>query len=125
MSKSKDIILLCAVLFLFILNPVFSLLNDKIAIPFVLLAVLAAYLIDEHANPNEANWKNPNIRCFFTTLNSPGKFDLYAGIAIILLGKYAARILGIPNEEIFTIVFFLYYIIKCIVKAVKYIDVKI
>lgn len=57
MSKSKDIILLCAVLFLFLLNPVFHLLNDKIAIPFALLAVLAAYLIDEHANPNEAKRK--------------------------------------------------------------------
>ena len=120
MNKANDLIMLSAVLFLLILNPLFSILSDKFAIPIALAAVAALYAMKPLVNRNESRWKNARLEYFFRQLEHPGKFDMYTGIITVLAGRYIAQLSGFSNREIFTVIFFSYYILSCIFKRLRY-----
>lgn len=119
-SIIKDLIILITIIILFIINPIFAILSDKLVIPLALSVGIVVYTIKKRVNPNESSWKNVKLGYFFRLLDNPCKSDLYVGIFTLILGKYAAQLFGFSNSEIFTAIFFSYYLVKCVVISMKY-----
>lgn len=114
-SKLKDILLLFATLFLFILNPLFHILKDAYTLIFALIVALF-YTLSK--NTEKSPWNNKFIQDFFTNFNNPIKLDFIIGMSIILFGKYLAMYLRFQNTEAFLVVFFAYYFIKSVSKSI-------
>ena len=119
-SIIKDLLILITIILLFIINPIFAILSDKFVIPLALSVVIVVYAIKKRVNSNEYIWKNVNLGYFFRLLDNPCKSDLYVGMFTLILGGYAAQLLGFSNSEIFTAIFFSYYLVKCVVISMKY-----
>lgn len=114
-SKLKDVLLLLATLFLFIVNPLFHILKDIYTIIFALM-VVSFYFTNK--NIEKSPWKIKFLQDFFEFFNNPRKLDFIIGMTIILFGKYLAIYLKFQNTEMFLVVFFVYYVIKSVYKSI-------
>lgn len=54
-SIIKDLIILITIIILFIINPIFAILSDKLVIPLALSVVIVVYTIKKRVNPNESS----------------------------------------------------------------------